>query len=134
MQHLAFSDYVNAHINILRLCPIKDLTALKRVQDLYVVLGITGAEGELKRILEVFIQTYSPDRTKLSGVFLLKQLMHDYGLKQKDLVHIFGHKSIISEVLRGRRTLSNRHKEGLAILFNIPAHRFTYVPSNVEGE
>ena len=58
------------------------------------------------------------------GVKLIRRLMQDRGLPQKDLVPIFRTESIVSAVLNGRRQLTRRHIEESARFFAIPASAF----------
>lgn len=53
------------------------------------------------------------------GVELLKVLLMDLGLRQKDLLPIFKTESIISDVLKGKRNFTVGHIEGLAAFFNV---------------
>jgi HTH-type transcriptional regulator / antitoxin HigA len=53
------------------------------------------------------------------GVELLKVLIADRGLKQKDLVPIFKTESIVSAVLHGQRSLTVEHIEKLADFFHL---------------
>src|SRR5438094_6020670 len=55
----------------------------------------------------------------VSGVEMVRGLLEDRGMRQKDLVPIFGTESIVSEVLSGKREMQRRHVEGLARLFNV---------------
>lgn len=55
----------------------------------------------------------------VSGVEMLRFLMTQHNLKQKDLVDIFKTPSILSEVLSGKRELNKSHIEGLARRFNV---------------
>ena len=83
-------------------------------QDYINVLGILIREYEEKHIS-------IPD---LSGVELLKALMDEFGLKQKDLVLIFKAESIVSAILNGQRKFTVEHIEKLADFFNISPSAF----------
>ncbi len=78
-------------------------------QDYLNLLGILVYEYEEKHIL-------IPD---LSGVALLKALIDELGLKQKDLVPIFKTESIVSAVLSGQRKFTMEHIEKLADFFKV---------------
>jgi HTH-type transcriptional regulator/antitoxin HigA len=78
-------------------------------QDYLNLLGILVYEYEEKHIL-------IPD---LSGVALLKALIDELGLKQKDLVPIFKTESIVSAVLSGQRKFTVEHIEKLADFFKV---------------
>ncbi len=78
-------------------------------QDYLNVLGILVHEYEEKYVAV-------PD---LSGVELLRALIVELGLKQKDLVPIFKTESIASAILNGHRKFTVEHIEKLAELFNV---------------
>ncbi|MEO1297771.1 MAG: helix-turn-helix domain-containing protein [Cyanobacteria bacterium J06636_16] len=89
-----------------------DMTPEK--QDYINVLGILIHEYE-----EVHVSV--PD---LYGVELLKALIDELGIKQKDLVNIFKTESIVSAVLSGQRKFTVEHIEKLADFFNISPSAF----------
>jgi len=60
----------------------------------------------------------------IDGVELLRALLEDRGLRQKDLVGVFATESVASEVIAGRRELSRKHIEGLARFFKISPAAF----------
>ena len=53
------------------------------------------------------------------GVELLKVLIAERGLRQKDLVPIFKTESIVSDVITGKRQLTVRHIQELAQFFKL---------------
>lgn len=61
-------------------------------------------------------QDFIPD---IYGVELLKVLIEERGLKQKDLVPVFKTESIVSDVLNGKRDLNKKHIQRLANFFNL---------------
>ncbi|NJN92256.1 MAG: transcriptional regulator [Leptolyngbyaceae cyanobacterium SL_5_14] len=83
-------------------------------QDYINVLGILVHEYEEKHVS-------IPD---LSGVELLKALIDEFELKQKDLVPIFKTESIVSEILSGQRRFTVEHIEKLAVFFNVSPSAF----------
>ena len=84
-----------------------DMTAEQ--QDYINVLGILVHEYEEKHIS-------IPD---LSGVDLLKALIDEFGLKQKDLIPVFKTESIVSAILNGQRKFTVEHIEKLSAFFNV---------------
>lgn len=58
------------------------------------------------------------------GIELLKVLMVERGLRQKDLVPIFKTESIVSDILKSRRKLTTRHIQELAELFHLSPAAF----------
>jgi HTH-type transcriptional regulator / antitoxin HigA len=64
------------------------------------------------------------DIPDLYGVALVRALLEERGLRQKDLVGIFATESVASEVLAGRRELTRRHIEELARFFKVSPAAF----------
>jgi len=100
-------DYWAAQAVVDRLLDARDLTPDQR--DYLNLLGLLIREYEEKHVV-------IPD---LAGVELLKALIKEFGLKQKDLVPIFKTESIVSAVLNGHRGLTVEHIEQLAQFFRI---------------
>jgi HTH-type transcriptional regulator/antitoxin HigA len=59
-----------------------------------------------------------------SPVERLKELMKANGLRQKDMTSIFRTPSIVSEILRGKRSLTVTHIRALSRRFSMPADLF----------
>lgn len=62
--------------------------------------------------------------TDIHGIDLLKVLMKQKGLRQKELVSIFKTESIVSEVLSGQRNLTVEHIRKLADYFKVSPSAF----------
>jgi len=83
---------------------------------------ITPEQQDYINILGMLIYEYEekyvsiPD---LSGVELLKALIHEFNLQQKDLVPIFKTESIVSAILNGKRKFTVEHIEKLANFFHL---------------
>ncbi|GBU14141.1 transcriptional regulator [Enterobacterales bacterium] len=58
------------------------------------------------------------------GVEALRQLMKDYQLKQTDLQAEIGGKSLVSQILNHKRSLTVDHIRALAKRFNVPTSLF----------
>jgi HTH-type transcriptional regulator/antitoxin HigA len=56
---------------------------------------------------------------EVSGMDVLKFLMDQNDLKQKDLIGILGGKSAVSEILNGKRPLNLKHIRNLSEKFNV---------------
>ena len=54
----------------------------------------------------------------------LRELMRSRGLKQRDLLGIFGSDGIASEVVNGKRNISRTHAKALAEYFHVPVELF----------
>jgi HTH-type transcriptional regulator/antitoxin HigA len=86
-------------------------------------------------LLTILVHTYESQAHALPllpPIELLKVLMIERGFKQKDLLDVFKTKSIVSEVLSGRRELTREHIERLALKFTVsPAVFFAQVARSV---
>jgi HTH-type transcriptional regulator/antitoxin HigA len=89
--------------------------------------NLTIEESEYLDLLGTIIYEYEetlepiPD---IYGVELLKFLLEEHNLRQKDLVPIFKTESIVSEILNGKRELTVRHIQELAEFFKISPEMF----------
>ena len=54
----------------------------------------------------------------------LRELMRSRGLKQRDLLGVFGSDGIASEVVNGKRNISRAHAKSLAEYFHVPVELF----------
>jgi HTH-type transcriptional regulator / antitoxin HigA len=54
----------------------------------------------------------------------LQELMRARGVKQRDLLEIFGSDGIASEVVNGKRNISRTHAKSLAEYFHVPLDVF----------
>ena len=87
----------------------------------------SGSQAEYAETLTVLIEHYESENFPIkdsSGVEILKFLMAQNGLKQKDLVGIVGAKSSVSEILNGKRPLNLQHLRTLANKFNVKPATF----------
>jgi HTH-type transcriptional regulator/antitoxin HigA len=50
--------------------------------------------------------------------------MEDRGIRQRDLIPVFGSSSVVSDVLNGKRSISKAHARKLAEHFHVPASLF----------
>jgi HTH-type transcriptional regulator/antitoxin HigA len=89
--------------------------------------SLTAEEREYLHVLGALIYEYEetlepiPD---IYGIKLLKFLLEEHNLRQKDLVPIFKTESIVSEILNGKRDLTVRHIQELAKFFKISPEMF----------
>ena len=88
----------------------------------------TREEEKYAEVLITLIEAYEEEHYSIpdaSPVEILRTLMDANGLRQKDLVSIFGSESIVSEVLHKKRGLNKTHIEKLSKRFRIsPANFF----------
>jgi HTH-type transcriptional regulator / antitoxin HigA len=85
------------------------------------------AEEEYLRALTDLVETCAFSYVAIptvSGVEALRYLMEEHGLTQADLAPLFGTRSIVSEVLAGKRRLALSHIARLAERFGVPADVF----------
>jgi len=84
--------------------------------------SLSAAEKELADLLTLLIEDFEEKRYQLprsKPLDVLRFLMEQNGLLQKDLVGIFGTPSIVSEVLNGKRELNKDHIKRLAARFHV---------------
>src|SRR5229473_7047651 len=82
----------------------------------------TTEEEKYAEVLITLIEAYEEEHHSIpdaSPVEVLRTLMDANGLRQKDLVRIFGSESIVSEVLHKKRDLNKTHIEKLSKRFNV---------------
>lgn len=87
----------------------------------------TSEEEKYAEVLLTLIEAYEEEHHGIpdaSPVEVLRTLMHANGLRQKDLVPIFGSESIVSEVLHKKRDLNKTHIEKLSKRFRISPAAF----------
>ena len=100
---------------------------LAELQTLLSKTDLTSPEKTYCELLALLVEDYEKKTfalPNLSPIDLLKELMEANNLQQKDLLPIFKHKTLISEILNGKRRLSVEHIRGLAKRFHIPAEAF----------
>ncbi|MGO9602937.1 MAG: helix-turn-helix domain-containing protein [Candidatus Binataceae bacterium] len=76
--------------------------------------------------LSVLVEAYDREHHRLpeaSGIEVLRFLMEEHGLTQKDLPEI-GSQGVVSEVLAGRRSLNVRQIQALAARFGVEPGAF----------
>lgn len=78
----------------------------------------------LANLLEDYERRTLPPLKKSSPLEILKFLMRENDLAQKDLVEFFGSKGTISEVLSGKRSISKTQAKKLAERFRVSTDLF----------
>jgi HTH-type transcriptional regulator/antitoxin HigA len=89
--------------------------------------SLSQAEKELADLLTLLIEDFEEKRYQLprsKPLDVLRFLMEQHGLLQKDLTDIFGTPSIVSEVLSGKRELNKDHIRRLAARFRVSPELF----------
>ena len=88
---------------------------------------LTAAEKELAELLTLLIEDFEEKRYRLpraKPLDVLRFLMEQHHLLQKDLTDVFGTRSIVSEVLSGKRELNKDHIERLSARFHVSPEVF----------
>jgi HTH-type transcriptional regulator/antitoxin HigA len=87
----------------------------------------TEAERELADLLTLLIEDFEEKNYQLpkaSPLQVIAFLMEQHGLKQKDLVDVFGTPSIVSEVMNGKRELNKEQIRRLSKRFSVSPELF----------
>jgi HTH-type transcriptional regulator/antitoxin HigA len=87
----------------------------------------TAAEQALADLLTLLIEDFEERHYALkraSPIEHIVELMAAHDLKQKNLVDIFGTRSIVSEVLSGKRQLTTEHIRRLSERFHVTPELF----------
>ena len=88
---------------------------------------LTPEEREYTELLTVLIEAFEDANYALEGSTSgsrLRSLMEEHGLRQRDLLEVFGSRGIASEVVSGKRAISKAQAKKLAGLFHVPADLF----------
>lgn len=89
--------------------------------------SLTRAEREFAELLTLLVEDFEEKRFALpraKPLQVIEFLMEQHGLKQKDLIDVFGTPSIVSEVLHGRRELNKEHIKRLSRRFHVSPELF----------
>jgi HTH-type transcriptional regulator/antitoxin HigA len=78
----------------------------------------------LTLLIEDFEEREYPMPRKASPIDIVRHLMDANGLRQTDLLDVFGTASVISEVLKGKRELSKTHIAKLSARFHVSPELF----------
>jgi HTH-type transcriptional regulator / antitoxin HigA len=88
---------------------------------------LTPEEEQLAELLTLLIEDFESRNYQIQAaepVEIVCELMDANGLKQADLIDVFGTRSIASEVLSGKRDLSKTHIEKLSQRFHVSPEVF----------
>ena len=110
----------------------EELTRLTHETDRLVTKGIkqnglSPEESRLLQLLTKLIEDYEGEHYPIDDAHpyeVLKFLMEQNELKQKDLLDIFGSSGITSEVVNGKRSISKTQAKKLAERFNVSVELF----------
>ena len=79
-------------------------------------------EKRIAELLTLLIEDFEDKTYRLpaaSSVEIVRHLMDANGLRQADMVDVFGSPSIVSEVMNAKRDLAKSHIERLSQRFNV---------------
>jgi HTH-type transcriptional regulator / antitoxin HigA len=96
---------------------------------------LTAAQVEAIELLTLLIEHYEEEHyaiPKASPIEVLKFLLEQHSLKQRDLAADLGGESVVSEILSGRRKLNATHIERLSVRFHVPPPYFSQHNSGAE--
>jgi len=88
---------------------------------------LTAAEKELAELLTLLIEDFEEKRYRLprgKPLDVLRFLMEEHHLLQKDLTDVFGTPSIVSEVLNRKRELNKEQIARLSARFHVSPELF----------
>lgn len=100
---------------------------LAMLEDLDQKPKLSPAEQRLAELLTLLVENFEEKAYSLkpaSPTEILRELIAANGLKQKDMVDVFGTPSIVSEVLKGKRGLTVEHIKRLCRRFNVSSEIF----------
>lgn len=87
----------------------------------------TPEESRIVELLTLLIEDFEEKSYTLPPAAprdVVRHLMESNGLRQVDLLDVFGAESIVSEVLSGKRELAKSHIEKLSMRFNVSPELF----------
>jgi HTH-type transcriptional regulator / antitoxin HigA len=96
---------------------LAEVTKLMRLGE-----TLSPAQERLLKLLVNLIESFEDRHYQLkraNPLEILTELMSQRGLKQKDLVSVFGSQGIASEVLNGKREISKAMAKALGEFFNV---------------
>lgn len=83
---------------------------------------VTPAEEKLIALLTLLVEEYEDQNyvvPQAGPLDVIRHLMEEHRLRQKDLVDVFGTESIVSDVLNGKRDLAKEHIRRLSARFHV---------------
>jgi HTH-type transcriptional regulator / antitoxin HigA len=101
---------------------LAEVTKLMRLGD-----AISPAQERLFRLLVNLIESFEDRHYQLEAATpleILTELVRDRGLKQKDLLTVFGSQGVASEVLNGKRSISKAQAKALGEFFKVSTSLF----------
>ena len=78
----------------------------------------------LATLIENFEERSYPMGNASDPAVALRELMNEHGLKQTDMLEIFGSQGVVSQVLNGKREISKSQARKLSARFRLPIDIF----------
>lgn len=123
-----------SYIELLQKFPPRPITSEQELWSTQEVINSLIDQGELTPdeedyldVLGTLVYSYELSQEPIPdiyGIELLRVLLKDRNLRQKDLVPIFKTESVVSDILKERRKLTSNHIQGLAEFFHISPAAF----------
>ncbi|MFN7920238.1 MAG: hypothetical protein U0Q16_09085 [Bryobacteraceae bacterium] len=88
---------------------------------------LSPEEREYCELLNVLVEAFEDAHYSLNASTphsRLRSLMAEHGLRQRDLLEVFGSSGVASEVINGKRAISKAQAKKLAVRFHLPADPF----------
>jgi HTH-type transcriptional regulator / antitoxin HigA len=131
---ISTTQNTNAYVELLKAFPPRPISSDEQLSETQKVIdslldrpNLTPDERDYLGVLGTLVYEYEKKHVHIPdiyGVELLKVLIEESNLRQKDLVPIFKTESIVSEVLNGQRKLTVNHIKKLADFFHISPAAF----------
>ena len=96
---------------------LSEVTKLMRLGE-----SISPAQARLLRLLVSLIESFEEQYYQIksaTSLEILTELVQNRGLKQKDLLPVFGSQGVASEVLNGKRGISKAQAKSLGAFFKV---------------
>jgi HTH-type transcriptional regulator / antitoxin HigA len=89
---------------------------------------LSPEEDRLLRMLAVLVEDFEsrayPVGNRFDPGLAVRELMREHGLKQVDMLEIFGSQGTVSQVLNGKREISKSQARKLSARFRLPIDVF----------
>ena len=95
---------------------------IQQLEELTGKTRVTPAEEKLIQLLTVLVEDYENKHhavPKAGPLDILRHLMEEHVLRQKDLVDVFGAESTVSDVLKGKREITKEQVRRLSNRFHV---------------
>lgn len=89
--------------------------------------NLSAEEIRLLQTLSILVESYEDEKYPMPDSTpneILRVLMKERKVKQKDLLHIFGSSGIASEVVNGKRSISKAQAKKLSEFFDLSVELF----------